>query len=307
MDYKLHVFVTVAEKKNFTHAANLLNMTPSAVSLNIKSIEKQMGTKLFDRTNKYVRLTKAGEILYEHAKEILIKYAHVKHLLDDLNSSPTGPLTIGAAYTFGEYFLPYILFEFNKLYPGISPNVTIQNSKKIAKQVHRQELDIGITVEDQFSNLDIDVSLFSEDEMVIVTPPHHPLTLSNKLDKDLLESETWIIREQGSGTRELTERLFSKLKISPRKIMSFGSSQTIKTSVELGLGISYLSEFVTRKDVLLGNLTTISLKEFQNKGKFYYITHKSKIHSRASILFLDFIGSYSLPKNKSLNLVKSIR
>jgi DNA-binding transcriptional LysR family regulator len=306
MDNNLNVFVTVAEQKNFTRAADLLNMTPSAVSLNIKSTEEKMGVKLLERTNKFVRLTKAGEIFYKHAKEILSKYAHVKHLIDDYNHSPEGPLSIGAAYTFGEYFLPHIIHELNRIYPEIKPSITIKNSKRISKQVHRQELDIGITVEGEFPDLDVDVTLFSEDEMVIVTPPGHPLTKKKRLDVDLLESETWIIREHGSGTREVTERLFSQIGISPKNIMSFGSSQTIKESVELGLGISYLSEFIIRKDISLGTLASIRLKNYQNKGKFYYLTHKSKDHSRAMNLFLELLKSYSLPNNKSLYMEKSI-
>lgn len=116
-----------------------------------------------------------------------------------------------------EYFSPNIIFEFNKVYPRISPSITIQNSRKIVKQVHRQELDIRITDEGGFLNLDLDVTLFAEDEMVIVTPAHHQLTSSKKLDIGLLESETWIIREHGSGTREVTERLFTQLGISPKK------------------------------------------------------------------------------------------
>ncbi|MBM7570038.1 LysR family transcriptional regulator [Aquibacillus albus] len=306
MDNNLIVFVNVAEQESFSRAANLLHMTPSAISLNIKSLEKKLEVKLFDRTNKYVRLTTAGEILYEHAKEILYKYTHVKHLLEDLNQSPTGPISIGAAYTFGEYFLPNILFAFHKMYPKILPDIKILNSKRVSRRIDNHELDVGFVVGDVFEEGDRVITPFSQDKMVLVVPYNHPLTQKRHLDFRQLEEETWIIREEGSGTRKVTNRLFSQLGISPNRIMSFGSSQTIKKSVALGLGISYLSEFVVKEEVSLGKLTSIELKDYPNTGKFSIMTNKTKIQSRPTNIFLDFLQSYTPPKNIFLSQGQSI-
>ncbi|WP_088008074.1 LysR family transcriptional regulator [Indiicoccus explosivorum] len=304
MDQKLEIFVTIAEQKNFTRAGELLHMTPSAVSLSLKSLEKKMGVKLFDRTNKYVQLTEAGQILYTHAKEILIKYEHMYYVVKETDPSLHTPLSIGAAYTFGEYFLPSIIYAFNKKHPGIIPDITIQNSEIIAKKIHRQELDIGFIVEGEVSDLDVNINLFSQDQMVIVAEPNHPLIKNKAVDLEILEAETWIIRESGSGTREVTEKLFSQLGIAPKKIMSFGSSQTIKESVALGLGISYLSRFVVKKDIQSGTLGSVNLKDYTNKSSFYYVTHKSDFHSKAAALFLEFLKTYSLSENMSFHTKK---
>lgn len=306
MDQKLEIFVTIAEQKNFTRAGELLHMTPSAVSLSVKAMEKKMGVKLFDRTNKYVQLTEAGQLFYTHAKEILIKYEHMNYVIKETNPALNIPLSIGAAYTFGEYFLPSIIYAFSKKHPGITPDITIQNSEMIAKKIHRQELDIGFIVEGDVTDLDVDINLFSKDQMVIVTEPHHPLTKNKHVDLEILEAETWIIREFGSGTREVTEKLFSQLGISPKKIMSFGSSQTIKESVALGLGISYLSSFVVKKDLQAGTLGAINLKDYTNKSSFYYVTHKSNFHSKAAALFLEFLKTYTLSDNMSFHSKKEM-
>lgn len=106
MDQALEVFVTVVEKGNFTRAAEELLMTQPAVSQYIRALERSLGTRLLDRSNKYVRLNKAGEIVYHHAKEILGLYTRMNTLVDDVMHRASGDLSIGSSYTFGEYLLP---------------------------------------------------------------------------------------------------------------------------------------------------------------------------------------------------------
>jgi DNA-binding transcriptional LysR family regulator len=306
MDHKLEIFVITAEQRSFTRAAELLHLTPSAVSLSIKALEKKLGAKLFNRTNKHVELSDAGQLVYSHAKEILFNYASMKHELYEMESTADISISIGAAYTFGEYFLPGIMYAFSKRYPNILLNVTIQNSKAIAEQVHKQELDIGFIVEGETGDLNLDVQLFSEDEMIIITRPGHPLIKSSVIDKTSLEAETWIIREDGSGTREITDKFFSQLGISPKRIMSFGSSQTIKESVALGLGISYLSESTVKREINQEILGAVNIMDYANKSSFYYITPQSKLHSQSTKLFKDFLASY-IAQNASLHAKKHLR
>lgn len=307
MDHKLEIFVTTAEQLSFTRAAELMHLTPSAVSLSIKALEKKLGAKLFDRTNKYVQLSDAGQLAYTHAKEILLKYDFMKHELSEIVPQADTSISIGAAYTFGEYFLPSILYAFNKRYPNITLNVTIQNSKAIAEGIHNQELDIGFIVEGEIGDLDVDIQLFSEDEMVIIAQPSHPILKNAQIDKDILEAETWIIRETGSGNREVTDKFFAQLGISPKRIMSFGSSQTIKESVALGLGISYLSESIIKSDVKSETLGAVSLMDHPNKSSFYSVAHQSKLHSPSTNIFKEFLGDYVMAKNVSLHVKKHLR
>lgn len=307
MDHRLEIFVTTAEQNSFTRAAALLHMTPSAISLSIKALERKLDTRLFNRTNKYVQLTPAGSVVYTHAKEILIKYNDMSQSLIDLEPARNTPISIGAAYTFGEYFLPGILYAFYKKHPNILPNITIQNSKVIAELIHKQELDIGFIVEADVAEYDVDVDLFSEEMMLIVARPDHPLNKNSSVDKNMLESETWIIREEGSGTRDVTNKFFAQLGISPKRIMSFGSSQTIKESVALGLGISYLSESIIKSDVQAGTLKGVSLSDYPNETSFHYITHQSKIHSQAVQTFKDFLDSYVLGEKVAVHTKKRIK
>ncbi|MFK4997235.1 LysR family transcriptional regulator [Bacillus sp. N9] len=122
MDQHLRVFVIVAEKQNFSRAAEELHMTQPAVSQYIRALEDKIGTRLLERTNKYVRLNKAGEIVYHHAKEIIGLHTKMQNLVDDLVNKVSGPLSIGASYTYGEYVLPHIIANLKRLsrYPSLS-------------------------------------------------------------------------------------------------------------------------------------------------------------------------------------------
>src|SRR5699024_7990762 len=127
-----------------------------------------------ERSNKYVRLNKAGEIVYHHAKEILGLYTKMQTLVDDLANKANGPLAIGASYTFGEYVLPHIIADLQGKYPDIEPTVTIGNTAKIADLVAGHQLDIGI-VEGHFQDAQLITESFAQDSMVIVASPKHNL------------------------------------------------------------------------------------------------------------------------------------
>mgnify|MGYP001953936724 CR=1 FL=1 len=291
VDHQLLTFVTVAEKKNFTRAAEELHVTQSAVTLAIKTLEKNYKTKLLDRTNKYVRLTKAGEILYHHAKEILSRYEKVQRLLDDLIHAASGPLSIGSSYTFGEYLLPGMIAEFKQLYPSIIPSVSIRNSKRIISQLLRHELDLGI-IEGEIQHPELVIQPFAQDEMVVIVSSSHRLAGVEEVEVEELLSETWIFREQGSGTRQATDRFFEKIGTFPDSTMSFGSSQIIKGSVEAGLGISILSECAVRRELYLGTIHTLRIVNHPITRNYSYAIHNSDFRAKAADLFLHFLCNH---------------
>ncbi|WP_134701762.1 LysR family transcriptional regulator [Ammoniphilus sp. YIM 78166] len=292
MDHHLRTFVTVVEYKNFTRAAEILHITQSAVTLSVKTLEKSYQVKLLERTNKYVRLTKAGEILYHHAKEILAKYDHVKRLIDDLSHQASGPLSIGSSYTFGEYILPKLISNFKRKFPQVTPNITIRNTEAIVTQLLRHELDLGI-VEGRVDHPDLLVRPFAKDELVVVVPADHPCSKKKIIELQDFKDETWILREKGSGTRQSVEDVFAELDFSPNSTMSFGSSQIIKESVEAGLGVSILSESIIRKELLLGTMIGLRIKGFPMIRDFSYVIYDSEFRPRSTDLFLEHLSQFS--------------
>ena len=299
MNHYLRVFVTVVERENFSRAAEELHMTQPAVSQYIRMLEREIGTKLLERSNKYVRLNKAGEIVYHHAKEILGLYEKMQSLVDDLTNNAKGALSIGASYTFGEYVLPHIIAKMNEKYPLIEPTIRIGNTKEIEECVKSHQLDVGI-VEGMITSDHLLTEPFAEDVMHIVVASNHRFAgNTEEIEVSELYGETWIVREHGSGTRSATDDMFRLLELKPKKMMEFGSTQLIKESVEAGLGISLLSRWSIRKELTLGTLHKIKVKGLPFTREFSIVT-QTPFQTKSVQVFLEL-----LRENKVLsNLIK---
>lgn len=285
LEHQLRVFMTVAEECNFTRAAEKLHISQPAISQQIQSLEQHFDVRLFDRTNKSVQLNQAGKVVYHHAKEILAIYNQMARHLDDLRVNPSGDLTIGASLTFGEYILPHVIARFRAKYPKVKPHITIENTQAVLQQVARGEIDIGIIEGLSLHEKNVQVHGFAEDTMVIVAASHHPLAQQTNLSKASLEQETWLIREPGSGTREMTDHVLNVHDIHPASVVEYSSTQLIKESVEAGLGLSVLSRWAVRKELAWGTLREIELDGSPIIRPFSIVLKKSDFRTKATLLF----------------------
>ncbi|WP_102336098.1 LysR family transcriptional regulator [Salimicrobium jeotgali] len=285
MDSQLEVFVTVAELENFSRAAERLHMTQPAVSQYIKVLEKSMDARLFDRSNKYVRLTQAGKIVYHHAKEIIGLYTSMHALIDDLTNKASGTISIGASYTYGEYVLPEVLKRLKEEALEITPSVTIGNTKEICKLISDYRLDIGI-VEGEVNDENITVEPFETDELYVVSSPESLTSREGNFSPEELEGKTWIVREEGSGTRRISEKFFSSAGIRPVSRLEFGSTQLIKEAVEAGLGITLLSRWTFKKEVKAGDLAIVNVEGLPVQREFSLIS-RSLFRSKALEIFVE--------------------
>lgn len=291
MDQQLEVFIKVVEKENFSKAAEELHMTQPAVSQYIRLLEQSIGSRLLERNNKYVRLNKAGEIVFHHAKEIITLYTKMQTLVDDLTNKAGGTIAIGASYTFGEYILPHIIAKMKEQYPLIHPSIRIQNTKEIIDLVKKHQLNIGI-IEGFYENAALNSKVVSKDKMVIVASPLHPLlNVKREIRISDLEEETWILREEGSGTREAAENLFRRYDFTPKNVMEFGSTQVIKESVEAGLGISLLSSWAIKKELTNGYIGIIHVNGLPFKRNFSILT-PATYQTKALQTFIEILITY---------------
>ena len=289
MNQHLQVFIKVVERQNFSRAAEELLMTQPAVSQYIRTFEENIGAKLLERTNKYVRLTKAGEIVYLHAKEIVGLHSRMQTLVDDLMNHASGPLSIGASFTFGEYVLPHIIAKLQERNPDIQPAITIGNTKEIVDYIVHHQLDVGI-IEGHFTqDYQLHVQDFADDYMVVVASSDHPLVMENKPVKiSKLMQEKWVLREIGSGTREAADTIFERQKLGPEFIMNFGSTQAIKEAVGAGLGISLLSRWTIQRELRNGDLYIIHVDGLPFTRKFSVVT-ASSFHTKAQQVFIELL------------------
>lgn len=295
LDHQLFIFKTVADKKNFSRAGELLNITQPAISQHIQALEEYYGVKLFERSSKKVELTQAGAILYNYALEILGLHQVAKRAVSDLVDTVTGKLIIGASLTIGEYVLPRLLATFARKYPDVDYSVWVGNSEQIHDRTREGTIDIGL-VEGAMDDPQLNMITFLPDELVLVAPMHHPLSTRTAVSREDLKECVFVIREEGSGTRVSVEEFFLKAGFRPERIITLGSTQAIKEAVEAGLGITILSRWCLRKELLLGSLKILKVKGVEIPRWFFLIRLKDKFQSRASDEFVKFITNKDLLK-----------
>ena len=286
----LKVFVTVIDKKSFTLAAESLHMTQPAVSNYIRKLEEELGVTLIDRSGKLVRLNPAGEIYYHYAKEMIGIDERMQHLIQDLQNESKGPVHIGASYTYGEYILPKIIAQLIGKYPRIKPEVSISNSSSIIRMVNSHDLDIGIIEdEERETDKDLNITRLIKDRMYIVGNRDTPDSLDNKA----LGSATWIVREDGSGTRSYQDQLFTSLGISPETI-TLSSTQAVKSSVTNGLGLTLLSHHTIGEELKTGSLKIINREITELTRYFHLLTPDVKFHSKSTRTLVDMFNEDSI-------------
>ncbi|WP_047151142.1 LysR family transcriptional regulator [Aneurinibacillus tyrosinisolvens] len=255
----LKTFVTVVEEKSFTRAGEKLRLSQPSVSLHIKNLESEFQAKLIDRSPKHLYITAAGEMLYERAKQMLNLYEKAREDLYTHQHTIKGKLHIGASYTIGEYILPRLLAAFSHEYPEAEVEVTVGNTESIARAVKLLQMDVGL-IEGQTNDKDLQITPFMQDEMVLVVPTNHPLAAFKMIDADKLHDCTWIVREEGSGTRVYTDYVIENFGLRVKKMVTFSSNQAVKEAVAAGLGVTVLSDWAVRKPLQYGELASLSIQ-----------------------------------------------
>ncbi len=265
-------------------------MTQPAVSQHIKVLEERLKVRLLERNNKSVALTKAGEIVLHHAKEIGGLYRRMEEMVDELMHYTGGPLSIGASYTFGEYMLPLTLARLNTEFPDIRPAVMIGNTSDVAEKVRNRELDVGIVEGEEIGN-GLVVEKLAEDEMYVASGAQHSLVDRSPISIEALEEQTWLVREQGSGTRAAADKMFAELGLRPARLMEMSSTQSIKETVEAGLGVTLQSRWALRKELGLGTLKLLEVKGLPFKRSFHILMRNGDLRTRTMDVFLQTLRS----------------
>lgn len=266
----LRTFVAVVEAKSFTRAAEKLRLSQPSVSLHIKQLEHEFGSKLIDRSPKHLYVTTAGQMLYERARQMVNLYEKTKEDMYAHNHRITGRLHIGASFTIGEYILPMLLADFGRRYPDVEVEVTIGNTKRIVEAVKLLQMDVGL-IEGQTSDKDLCIVPFMKDEMVLVAPIDHPLAGCETVTPDDLQNKVWVVREEGSGTRVYFDHVIRSLGIKVKKMITLSSNQGVKESAATGLGLTLLSKWVVRKPLQHGELKALPLQGESFPRRLSYI------------------------------------
>ena len=253
-NFRLVVFRTVAEQRSFRKAAEELYLTQPAVSLQIKALEEDLSTQLFDRSGNQVMLTAAGRVLLDHAGQVHALLAEAEHQIASLSGDHAGGLALGASTTIVQYVLPRLLGEFCREYPRVRPTLISGNTEEIVDAVQQQKIALGL-IEGPARSRDVKTEPFLADEMVLIVPSAHEWAERASIQTSDLRTAPLLMRERGSGSRRVIELALERhgLKRSALQIaMELDSTEAIKSSVEAGLGVGFVSRWAIAKDLRLG-------------------------------------------------------
>lgn len=292
-DRRLQVFHTVARLLSFTKAAEELHMTQPAVTFQVRQLEEQFNTRLFDRTHNRISLTDAGTRVYDYAEKIFQLYSEMDNSVRELTGDISGVLILGASTTIAEYMLPVLLGDFKSRHPEVTIRLKVANTDGIVSQVENNEIDLGV-VEAPVNNKNLVVEECRTDNLVLIVPPEHELAKQQTVSMERIAEYPFICREEGSGTREVMIESMSAAGINPsdmRIAMELGSLEAIKGAVESGMGVSILSKATLLKELRLGTLVAVDIDPPIHRP-FSFVHQKQKFKARAMDELLNFARSY---------------
>ncbi|MCF4101545.1 LysR substrate-binding domain-containing protein [Gillisia sp. M10.2A] len=289
-DYKLKVFHTVAIRLSFSKAAEELRITQPAVTRHIKQIEAHFNQKLFDRQGNSICLTNAGEILLMHAKLISGSYEELQFDMNSLIEHTEGVLRIAASTTIAQYILPEILSKFHQKFPNVKITMINQNTAEVERSILDKSVELGF-IEGRSKNREIAYTPFLEDEIVLVVAKGHPIFRREKISLEELKSISILLREQGSGTLQVTLESLNRvgLKLEDLSvIMNLGSSESIKTFLMDGKTAAFLSIHTIMKELISGDLFIVDVDTLEIRRDLHYAVQQGH-PSALSSLFVKFL------------------
>lgn len=274
LDFRHETFLTLSSCSSFTKAAELLRITQPAVSQHIKYLEEYYGCKLFDTANRKVKLTPQGELLKEFATTV---FSDSKHFKENIHSSQADTIqfSFGATLSIGEYIMPEILSRLLAKYPEMKIHMSVANTQALLERLNSGELDF-IIVEGLFDKSEYDSTLFSLEKFIPVCSPKSEFA-SGEAGFQAITKSRLILRERGSGTREIFENILQKNNYSLhafKKMIEIGNMAAIKKMVSNGLGITFLFEVAAKKEIEDGSLSVISIPGFSEQREFNFVLLK---------------------------------
>jgi DNA-binding transcriptional LysR family regulator len=245
---QLEIFEKVAATQHVTKAGELLLLTQSAVSVAITELERMAGGPLFERRGRRLLLNDRGRYLLPEAREIIGKVRTIERALNDSREPLAGILHVGASTTIGNYLLPSILGEFSRLYSGAKTLLAVGNTQQIETAVENGELDLGL-IEGPCHLASLEASAWMQDELVVIVGKEHPWVQERFVSAEMVTHASWIMREKGSGTREVFEAAIGAKHIGISISLELGHTEAIKRAVEAGLGVGCLSRLAVQREL----------------------------------------------------------
>ena len=296
----LRAVARIAELGTVTAAAQQLNLSSSAVSITLKQVEEGLGIRLFERTEDGFKPTQAGKEVVLAEAQINAILAELLEVTEAMRGGVRGRVTLGVVST-AKYFAPFMLRAFERLHPGVDINLKVGNREEILARLSDFTLDMALIGRPP-QDIDVQQEEIGNHPHVVIAAPDHPLARKRKVAASSLSDQVFLVREHGSGTRMLAERILSEIGAVPKPGMEISSNETIKQAVMAGLGISMLSYHTVAHEVEEGRLSMLKVEGTPVIRKWHIVRHQKKYLLPSAQSLWTFIckeGESFLPKMKT--------
>jgi len=281
----LKVFCDLAETESFTKAAQINNVTQSAVSQQISSLERIFRALLIERSKKRFRLTREGQVLYEHSKQVIQTYDQLQARLQEIKDIISGTIRLATIYSIGLHDLPPYLKKFLKSYPTVHVHVEYRRANQVYEDVIGNVVDFGL-VAYPIKDSKLEISPLRKDPLVLICNPHHPLAKHKTVKLKALSGHKFISFDPDIPTRRALDRILKEHSVQVQHAMEFDNIETVKRAVEIDAGVAIVPQTTVIQEVAKQTLVQASLDD----GDFYRplaaIYKKNKVLSPAMKQFL---------------------
>jgi DNA-binding transcriptional LysR family regulator len=288
---QLQIFEAVARHLSYTRASEALHLTQPAVSMQIKQLEHSVGLPLFEQLGKKVFLTEAGHEFSRYAKAITAQLDELQQVVNEIKGLQRGRLTIAVAST-ANYFAPRLLATFCKIHGEVTVSLDVTNREQLLKGLVENRTDLVIMGQPP-EEMDLVAERFMDNPLVVIAPPDHPLAAVRKIPLERLHEETFLVREQGSGTRSAVERFFTANQLELSTAMEMSSNEAIKQGVEAGLGLGIVSLHTLGMELALRRLVVLDVVNFPVMRYWYIVYRSGKRLSLVAQAFQSFVKEES--------------
>ncbi len=294
---QLRAMSAVVRTGTISKAATELNVTPPAISMQMRLLEETVGLPVVERTDKGLRPTDAGLIVLEAVERCEQALAACGEALEEMKGISGGRVAVGVVST-AKYFAPRALAAFIKTHPKVEMRLSVGNRRETIDKLRENEVDFAVMGRPP-QEFEVAQAVIGDHPHVIIAPPDHPMAKRKKISFADVAGETFLLREDGSGTRLLMQRLFTKVGHNPNTGMEIGSNETIKQAVIAGLGIALLSAHTIGAEVSEQRLAILDVDGLPVIRQWFVVRRKEKVLMPAAQAlwdFLDVSGADFLPQ-----------
>jgi DNA-binding transcriptional LysR family regulator len=287
---QLAAFCAVVERRSFSQAAERLGVTQPAVSLQVRALEKRLGTKLLDRSGRRVEPTEAGLRLYRGAQRLLsLEEQLLEEIAGEGGGEVKGELQVGASTGPAAIVVPLLLCEFGRTHPSVKVSLVVSDTHSIVERVAARELELGI-VGAARRHRSVRFEPFFEDEVILVCPPGHAFA-GRTVGLDELRDENLILMQEGAGVRQIVEDELRGLGVRLRDLdvrLQLGLQESVRSAVQAGYGVTFISRSAVEPELAAGSLVAARVEGLDAKREISVVRSTGRTPTRAAEAFVEF-------------------